>query len=184
MPLKNNAYFINVFKSKHRLRSLGNFADVKKEEIQQDADKYLAIFYDGPMQTIGRCDHFTEFRKSLISWQFVAWSCNRGLLIDSSDLTSSQSNSLCTWIMRSTINAIRILYLDVFRTRKRHGNEGNLTFVSLVGLLRHPQLKISKGLALSASTLKILWKFSWSLKQKRFPKIKSERCSSRKPAAQ
>ena len=62
MSHKNNAYFINVFKSKHRLQSFGNFADVKKEEIQQDADKFLAILYDGPMQTISRCNHFTEFR--------------------------------------------------------------------------------------------------------------------------
>ena len=57
----NNAYFINVFTSKHRLQNFGNFADVKKE-IQQDADKFLAILYDGPMQTISRCNHFTEFR--------------------------------------------------------------------------------------------------------------------------
>ena len=58
----NNAYFINVFKSKHRLQNFGNFADVKKEEIQLDADKFLAIFYNGRMQTISRCNHFTEFR--------------------------------------------------------------------------------------------------------------------------
>ena len=96
MPHKNSAYFINVFKSKHR---------------------HLRRCKEG---------RFTSHGSSLCSPVIVVY------FIDANDLTSSQSNSLCTWIMRSTINAITILDLDVFRTRKKHGNEGNLTFVSLV----------------------------------------------------